>query len=198
MLLGGWLVVCNLHISTYVPINCYLSFTAVCTVCNWSSQILYNDHATSKLWCLSWKWTQKPYRVSLPEPCILATHTHVRVQHTQHAQHTHARAHTRNIHTHNTHTCAHTHTHTPHTHTRTAHTTPTHMPNAHTHTQGNPRKLGDVQDFLVSMFNSVRQDKTQEMYRHFTTATDTGNIKVVFNIVKDTILTKHIQDIMQI
>ena len=78
--------------------------------------------------------------------------------------------------------------HSTHTRTRTT----------HTHTQGNPRKLGDVQDFLVSMFNSVRQDKTQEMYRHFTTATDTGNIKVVFNIVKDTILTKHIQDIMQI
>ena len=48
------------------------------------------------------------------------------------------------------------------------------------------------------MFNSVRQDRTQELYRHFTTATDTKNIKVVFNIVKDTILTRHIQDIMQL
>lgn len=63
---------------------------------------------------------------------------------------------------------------------------------------GNPRDLEDVQAFLVSMFNSVRQDKSQELYRHFTTATDTKNIKVVFNIVKDTILTRHIQDIMQI
>ena len=63
---------------------------------------------------------------------------------------------------------------------------------------GDPHKLGDVQNYLVSMFNSVRQDKSQEMYRHFTTATDTKNIKVVFNIVKDTILTRHIQDIMQI
>jgi len=63
---------------------------------------------------------------------------------------------------------------------------------------GDPHKLGDVQNFLVSMFNSVRQDKTQELYRHFTTATDTKNIKVVFNIVKDTILTRHISDIMQI
>ena len=63
---------------------------------------------------------------------------------------------------------------------------------------GDPHKLGDVQNFLVSMFNSVRQDKTLELYRHFTTATDTKNIKVVFNIVKDTILTRHISDIMQI
>ena len=64
--------------------------------------------------------------------------------------------------------------------------------------QGDTRKLLDVQEYLVSMFNSVRQDKSQELYRHFTTATDTKNIKVVFNIVKDTILTRHIQDIMQI
>ena len=64
--------------------------------------------------------------------------------------------------------------------------------------QGNPRDLGDVQTFLVQMFNSVRQDRTQELYRHFTTATDTKNIKVVFNIVKDTILTRHIQDIINL
>ena len=63
---------------------------------------------------------------------------------------------------------------------------------------GDPHTLGDVQTFLVSMFNTVRQDKAQELYRHFTTATDTKNIKVVFNIVKDTILTRHISDIMQI
>lgn len=63
---------------------------------------------------------------------------------------------------------------------------------------GDPKKLSDVQDFLVILFNSVRQDRTQELYRHFTTATDTKNIKVVFNIVKDTILTKNIQDIVQI
>ena len=63
---------------------------------------------------------------------------------------------------------------------------------------GDPQKLSDVQDFLVMLFNSVRQDRSQELYRHFTTATDTKNIKLVFNIVKDTILTKNIQDFMQI
>ena len=63
---------------------------------------------------------------------------------------------------------------------------------------GDPHKLTDVQEYLVIMFNSVRQDKSQELYRHFTTATDTKNIKVVFNIVKDTILTRNIQDFMQI
>ncbi len=64
--------------------------------------------------------------------------------------------------------------------------------------QGDPHKLEDVQNYLVSMFNHVRHDTSQELYRHFTTATDTKNIKVVFNIVKDTILTRHIQDIMQL
>ena len=64
--------------------------------------------------------------------------------------------------------------------------------------QGDPHKLSDVQEFLVILFNSVRQDKSQELYRHFTTATDTKNIKVVFNIVKDTILTRNIQDFIQI
>ena len=64
--------------------------------------------------------------------------------------------------------------------------------------EGDPQKLSNVQDFLVILFNSVRQDRTQELYRHFTTATDTKNIKVVFNIVKDTILTKNIQDFIQL
>jgi len=64
--------------------------------------------------------------------------------------------------------------------------------------QGDPHNLKDVQAYLVSMFNHVRHDTSQELYRHFTTATDTKNIKVVFNIVKDTILTRHINDIMQL
>ena len=72
------------------------------------------------------------------------------------------------------------------------------LPDQYFSLQGDPHKLENVQSYLVSMFNHVRQDTTQELYRHFTTAVDTRNIKVVFNIVKDTILTRHIQDIMQL
>lgn len=64
--------------------------------------------------------------------------------------------------------------------------------------QGDGHRLEDVQGYMVSMFNHVRHDTTLELYRHFTTAIDTRNIKVVFNVVKDTILTRHIQDIMQL
>ena len=78
----------------------------------------------------------------------------------------------------------------------------THITDLHyslaSHVQGDPHKLEDVQNYLVGMFNHVRHDTTLELYRHFTTATNTRNIKVVFNIVKDTILTRHIQDIMQL
>ena len=65
--------------------------------------------------------------------------------------------------------------------------------------QGDPRKLEDVQEYLVIMFNSVRQDKSQQLYPHFTTATDTKNINKVFTIIiNDIILMKNIQDFEQI
>ena len=63
---------------------------------------------------------------------------------------------------------------------------------------GDSKNLEHVKNYLVSMFNSVRKDQSQDLYRHFTTAVDTGNIKVVFNIVRDTILTRHIQEVMEI
>ena len=53
-----------------------------------------------------------------------------------------------------------------------------------------------MQKYLVSMFNRVRQDSAEEMYRHFTTATDTKNIEEVFRGVKDTILTQNVQNTM--
>ena len=64
--------------------------------------------------------------------------------------------------------------------------------------EGNPHKLEDVQAFMAGMFNSVRRTTNQDFYHYFTTAINTKNIRVVFDIVKDSILSKQISEIMQI
>lgn len=69
-----------------------------------------------------------------------------------------------------------------------------HFPNF----EGDPKKLEHVQGFMAAMFDAVRRNTQQEFYHYFTTAINTKNIKVVFNIVKDSILSKHINEIMQI
>lgn len=61
---------------------------------------------------------------------------------------------------------------------------------------GDPRDMEDVKAFMVDMFNMVRAAKDADMYHHFTTATDTNNIKYVFQAVHDTILIRHIQELM--
>ena len=61
---------------------------------------------------------------------------------------------------------------------------------------GDPHDVDDVKAFLVDMFNMVRATKEVDMYHHFTTATDTNNIKYVFQAVHDTILIRHIQELM--
>jgi len=57
---------------------------------------------------------------------------------------------------------------------------------------GDPHSLEDVQQFLVYMFDSVRQDRSHDLYYHFTTAVDTDNMTFVFNAIRDTILKDHI------
>ncbi|CAG9862368.1 unnamed protein product [Phyllotreta striolata] len=61
---------------------------------------------------------------------------------------------------------------------------------------GNPHSLQDVQNFILKMFTSVKQDPKKPLYHHFTTAIDTENIKVVFNSVKDTILHRNLEILM--
>ena len=63
---------------------------------------------------------------------------------------------------------------------------------------GDSHNLDHVKGFLVGMFDSVRKNQHQEFYHYFTTATNTDNIMMVFNIVKDIILSWHIGEIMQI
>lgn len=60
----------------------------------------------------------------------------------------------------------------------------------------NSHSIQDVEEFVVSMFTSVKREQRKALYYHFTTAVDTENIKVVFNYVKDTILRRNLASIM--
>ena len=61
---------------------------------------------------------------------------------------------------------------------------------------GDPRSLKDVQQFLVSLFDQRRSERSQPLFHYFTTAIDTRNIKFVFQAVHDTILRKNINSLM--
>ncbi|KAJ8879864.1 hypothetical protein PR048_020481 [Dryococelus australis] len=61
---------------------------------------------------------------------------------------------------------------------------------------GDPHNLRDVQEFVLDMFVAVKRDRKKPLFHHFTTAVDTENIKVVFNAVKDTILTRNLESLM--
>lgn len=62
--------------------------------------------------------------------------------------------------------------------------------------RGDPRRLEDVQAFLVQSFSRKRRNRGKPLFHHFTTATDTENIRFVFHAVKDTILQENLKDIM--
>lgn len=62
--------------------------------------------------------------------------------------------------------------------------------------RGDPRRLEDVQTFLVQAFSRKRRNRGKPLFHHFTTAVDTENIRFVFHAVKDTILQENLKDIM--
>jgi len=62
--------------------------------------------------------------------------------------------------------------------------------------QGDPLDIKDVQSFLLDMFDNVRRNRDRALFHHFTTATDTENIKYVFIAVKDTILQNNLRQLM--
>lgn len=64
--------------------------------------------------------------------------------------------------------------------------------------EGDPFNIDHIKGFMVALFDSVRRNQRQEFYHYFTTATNTKNIQIVFDIVKDIILSGHIGEIMQI
>ncbi|XP_072042885.1 guanine nucleotide-binding protein subunit alpha-12-like [Amphiura filiformis] len=59
--------------------------------------------------------------------------------------------------------------------------------------KGDPASLGDVQGFILAMYNSRREDQNKSLYHHFTTAVDTGNIKRVFDAVHEIILERNLE-----
>lgn len=61
---------------------------------------------------------------------------------------------------------------------------------------GNPHSLTDVQNYLLSLFDSRRRERSKPLFHHFTTAVDTENIKFVFQAVKDTILQDNLRSLM--
>lgn len=62
--------------------------------------------------------------------------------------------------------------------------------------RGDPLDIKDVQGFLLDMFDNVRRNRDRALFHHFTTATDTENIKYVFAAVKDTILQNNLRQLM--
>ncbi|XP_041959231.1 guanine nucleotide-binding protein subunit alpha-12 [Alosa sapidissima] len=63
---------------------------------------------------------------------------------------------------------------------------------------GDPRRLEDVQSFLVRSFGRRRRGdrRSRPLFHHFTTAIDTENVRFVFRAVRDTILQENLKDIM--
>ncbi|TSO88120.1 Guanine nucleotide-binding protein subunit alpha-14 [Bagarius yarrelli] len=57
--------------------------------------------------------------------------------------------------------------------------------------QGDPKA---AQEFILKMYQDQNPDKDKTIYSHFTTATDTENIRLIFAAVKDTILRSNLKD----
>ena len=70
---------------------------------------------------------------------------------------------------------------------------------------GDPTDVNDVQMFILYLFlqkiknvgpNQEKSGWKRHVYHHFTTATDTNNIRLVFNSVKDSILRRNLNSLM--
>lgn len=61
---------------------------------------------------------------------------------------------------------------------------------------GDPHNLEHVQNFLLTMFDEKRKDRSKPLFHHFTTAIDTDNVRFVFQAVKDTILQENLKSLM--
>ncbi|KHJ48182.1 guanine nucleotide-binding protein alpha-12 subunit family protein, partial [Trichuris suis] len=61
---------------------------------------------------------------------------------------------------------------------------------------GDCKRLADVQLFLLDLFESVRANRSQPFFYHFTTAIDTDNIRRVFRDCKEIILDRNLKTLM--
>lgn len=51
-----------------------------------------------------------------------------------------------------------------------------------------------AQEFILKMYQEENEDKDKTIYSHFTCATDTENIRLIFAAVKDTILRHNLKE----
>lgn len=90
----------------------------------------------------------------------------------------------------------HTHTFSCHTHTH-AHFSYLLVLHTHTHTFTGPRQnYKEAREFIARMFININPQRSADIYPHFTCATDTENIKFVFDVVKNHILQQHIIEVI--
>ena len=62
---------------------------------------------------------------------------------------------------------------------------------------GPKRDNNKARDFFCEMFmQSIPLERVGDIYTHFTCATDTNNIKTIFEAVKNHILQVHIQEVV--
>lgn len=59
---------------------------------------------------------------------------------------------------------------------------------------GDELNKDEVLRYLDALFRSKVHNRDRVVYSHYTTATDTENIKFVFNAVKDTVLHNNLQN----
>ena len=53
-----------------------------------------------------------------------------------------------------------------------------------------------ARDFIAKLFININERRSPDIYPHFTCATDTENIKFVFDVVKNHILQQHITEVV--
>lgn len=58
---------------------------------------------------------------------------------------------------------------------------------------GPDRDVDCAAQFIEDEFRSLNQNPNKVLYCHFTTATDTSNIHIVFNVVLDTIVKENLE-----
>lgn len=62
------------------------------------------------------------------------------------------------------------------------------------HSTGPKNDADAAMKFILSMYEEQNSDRHKSIYAHFTCATDTENIRFVFEAVKDTILRNNLTD----
>lgn len=59
-----------------------------------------------------------------------------------------------------------------------------------------PNTFDDAKNYIKQKFEVLnKQGQEKEIYTHFTCATDTGNIRFVFDAVTDVIVRKHLKEV---